>query len=343
MKIPKTSNKVIETQRLAVTDITIDYSSPSVNNRAVWDNPDVIPQKGDPIAWRAGANMNTTIFFSTDVFIEGKPLKAGKYGFHIIPDGNNFKLLFAHNANLWGSYYLNLDSDVTLEVDVQGKECPFSEKLDYEFLDWAENAVTLGLEWAGKRIPFRVSVDLNSTVVNSFRDELRGLNTYHWQAWNDAATWCLRHDTNLEEALEWVDRSIKGGYNGFAADENLTNLATKARLLKKLQRSEELTAVLNRSESLVTNPMDANNVSILMLQLEQPKKAFDFSSAMLSKYPDAWFLKLNKGISSYFLGQKEKALDELRDVADIAPEQFQKRLGEIIQEIKEGTYQLPNG
>jgi hypothetical protein len=31
--------------------------------------------------WRAGANENTTIEFSTDVKIEGQPLPAGKYGF----------------------------------------------------------------------------------------------------------------------------------------------------------------------------------------------------------------------------------------------------------------------
>jgi hypothetical protein len=30
--------------------------------------------------WRAGANENTTIEFSTDVLVEGRPLAAGKYG-----------------------------------------------------------------------------------------------------------------------------------------------------------------------------------------------------------------------------------------------------------------------
>lgn len=343
LKIPQPSNKVIENQQLGVTDITINYNSPSVNNREVWNDFNIIPQNGDPIAWRAGANMNTTIYFSTDVFIEGNDLKAGTYGFHVIPNGNNFTLLFAHNNNQWGSYYLDREKDVTLEVTVQGEECPFSEKLDYEFLNWSEDSTTIGLEWAGKRIPFKVSIDLNKTVIKSFRNELRGINTYHWQAWNDAASWCLQHNTNLEEALEWANRSIQGGYQGFAADENLTNLVTKARLLKKLNKDDDLIITLERVEHLVSNPREANMISFLMLQLEQPKKALSFSNRMLTKYPDAWFLKLNKGISFYFMSQKEEALKELHAVAEIAPEQFQKRLGEIIQAVNEGTYKLPNG
>jgi|TARA_R110001592_G_scaffold207944_7_gene458918 tetratricopeptide (TPR) repeat protein len=341
LKIPQLSNKVTETQRLAVTDITIDYSSPSVNNRAVWTDANVIPQKGNPIAWRAGANMNTTITFSTDVFIEDKPLKAGTYGFHIIPDGNNFTLMFAHNYNQWGSYYLDMEKDITLKVNVKGEVSDFCEKLDYEFLNWSDNSVTIGLEWADKRIPFKVSVDLNKTVVESFRHELRGINTYHWQAWNDAAAWCLQHNTNLNEALVWINRSIQGGYNGFAANENLTNLTTKALILKKLNNEIELNSTIQAATKYASNPMEANTLSMLMLQLEQPKKALDFSSDMLNQFPEAWFLKINKGVSYYFLGQKNEALKVLKDVSSMTPIQFKNRLNQIIKEIESGTYKLP--
>ena len=82
MKIPQSSPKVIETQRLGITDITVDYSSPATRGRDVWN--EVINSYSDPnLAWRAGANMNTVITFSTDVTINGKSLKAGSYGFHI--------------------------------------------------------------------------------------------------------------------------------------------------------------------------------------------------------------------------------------------------------------------
>ncbi|MCR9264938.1 MAG: DUF2911 domain-containing protein [Flavobacteriaceae bacterium] len=341
LKIPQTSNRVTETQQLAVTDITISYSSPSVNGRDVWNNPNIIPQKEQPIAWRAGANMNTTISFSTDVLIEGQSLKAGTYGYHIVPDGNDFELLFAHNHNQWGSYYLDRENDVTLAVNVNGEACEFSEKLDYEFLDWTPNSVTIGLEWADKRVPFKVSVDLETTVVESFRSELRGINTYHWQAWNDAARWCLDHNTNLDEALQWANRSINGGFNGFAADNNLTNMSTKALLLEQLGRSDEVSAVLDEVSGMVDNAMEANSTSMLMLRLDQPKKALDFVTSKIKEYPEAWFLKINKGVSHYFLNDPKRAIKELESVLPETPQQFQPRVQEIIDEVQSGTYRLP--
>ena len=109
----------------------------------------------------------------------------------------------------------------------------------------SDQVLVIGLEWEKRRIPFKVEVDLNTTTVESFRSELRGINTYHWQAWNDAALWCLNHNTNLEEALQWANRSINGGYGGFAADKNVTNISTKIRLLKKLDKPEELQNTIN--------------------------------------------------------------------------------------------------
>ncbi|MCO6360215.1 DUF2911 domain-containing protein [Roseivirga pacifica] len=342
LNIPQISNHVYEEQRLAVTDISIDYSSPSTNNRDVWNTPGIIPQNGNPIAWRAGANMNTTISFSTDVMINGQALKKGKYGFHIIPNGEDFTLLFAHNNNQWGSYYLDLEKDITLRVNVKSEACSFSEKLDYEFLNWQENAVTVALEWGEKRIPFEVSVDLNKTVVESFRSELRGINTYHWQAWNDAANWCLNHNTNLEEALAWANRSINGGYNGFAANRNTTNLITKIRLQKALDRTAEMNATIDEAIQINMDVNQANYLSIMLLQLGAVDQAHELLSREIENNPEAWFLKLNQAIAYYYSGNKKKSLKALEQVYRVTPENFKARLDQIKSEIENDTYKIPS-
>ena len=341
MKIPQSSNAVSETQRLGVTDITITYHSPATRGREVWSNTDIIPQNGNPIPWRAGANMNTTIEFSTDVIIEGKALAAGKYGFHIIPNGNSHSLLFAHSNNQWGSYYLDTDKDVTLKVEVQDTVCAYSEKLDYEFLPKSANAMTIGLEWGEKRIPFTVSVDLNKTVVESFRSELLGINTYHWQAWNDAANWCLQHNTNLEEALEWATRSIEGGYGGFAADKNITNLTTKARILKALGRKEALTATVKEASGIIETAMDANALIIMLMEPESFDQAIVVSEEAMKKFPDTWFLHLNYGISNYFVGKQKQAEKNMEKAIAGAPDQYAERLNQMLSEIKAGTFSMP--
>lgn len=340
LNIPQSSPEVQESQKLGVTKITVNYSSPSVKGRDVWNNPRIVPQEGNPIPWRAGANMNTTITFSTDVLIEGQGLKAGTYGFHVIPKGNRYTLLFAHNNNQWGSYYLDIDNDVTLSVDVASVESPFSEQLDFEFLDRTESSLIIGLEWDKRRIPFKVEVDLNKTTVESFRSELKGINTYHWQAWNDAANWCLNHDTNLEEALEWVNRSISGGYGGFAADKNLNNLGTKIKLLKKLNRTSELNATKTEAMQLDVTENEANGFGIFLMRHGFYQDAYSYNKTQFKQYPEAWFLQLNRGLSQYFLGNTKAAVKDIKIVMKSAPQQYHNRLNEIIKEVESGTYTL---
>ena len=340
IKIPQASPKVVETQRLGVTDITLDYSSPATRGRDVWNT--MIQSDSDPnLAWRAGANMNTRISFSTDVTINGTPLKAGSYGLHIDADGDDYVLMFAHHDNLWGSYYLDRDQHITLKTTVQAEACPTSEQLDYEFINRTDSTVTIALEWGEQRIPFAVGVDLNKTVVENFRYELLGINTYRWEAWNDAARWCLNHNTNLEEALDWANRSIDGGYSGFAANKNAANLTTKARLLGRLDMLTELDQTISELIALDMNAGQANEASIFLLQIEKPESALGLLNSTVKQYPDAWYLKLNRAIANYFLNKQKAALRELAIVREHAPENFQGRLIEIITEVENGTYKLP--
>jgi hypothetical protein len=189
LPIPRSSPRASIAQQIGVTWIKINFGSPSTHNRDVWNNPNVIPQNGDPIAWRAGANENTTIEFDTDVYVEGKPLKAGSYGFHILPNGHSHKLLFTSKDNLWGSYYLNLENDIELSVEVQDTANSFTEHLGYEFRKRTDSSTVISLNWGNRCIPFQITTDLNKTAIEKFRYELNGENTYRWQAWNDAAAW----------------------------------------------------------------------------------------------------------------------------------------------------------
>ena len=59
-------------QRIGITDITINYHRPLAKDRKIWGG--LVPYGK---VWRAGANENTTITFSDPVLIEGKPLDKG--------------------------------------------------------------------------------------------------------------------------------------------------------------------------------------------------------------------------------------------------------------------------
>ena len=119
--------------------------------------------------WRAGANENTTIEFSTDVSIEGKSLPAGKYGFFIAMGSEKATLVFSKFNTAWGSFYYDAKYDaLRVEVPVQ-KLNESVERLKYEFADQTENSAVLSLQWEKAKIPFKISVDVQQLQIEAFQ------------------------------------------------------------------------------------------------------------------------------------------------------------------------------
>src|SRR4030095_10913621 len=86
--LPRGGNKRASvSEEIGLTDVIIRYSRPGVKKREgnIWCEliPAGFTQLGygfkKPTPWRAGANENTTIEFTTDVKVEGETLPAGKY------------------------------------------------------------------------------------------------------------------------------------------------------------------------------------------------------------------------------------------------------------------------
>lgn len=322
LKIPQVSPEVTEIQKLGVTDITINYSSPGVKGRKVFET--IVPKNGDPIAWRAGANMNTTITFSTDVTINGKELKAGTYGYHAIPTDADWTLIFAHASQQWGSYYLDREKDVTLEVSATPVQNEMSEQLNYTFENRTDSTLEVAVEWENLRIPFTVEVDLNATVLASLRSELRGINTYHWQAWSDAARWCLNRNTNLEEALVWINRSIDGGFNNFAANKNFTNVALKSDILYKMGNKDVAKTTMEEALALPgdINVGDVYGAGMSLLMSKRTSEAVNVFNTCVMKYPKVWYPYLGQARAFSKSGDFKKAIKSLDKAIELGPQNY---------------------
>jgi hypothetical protein len=107
--------------------ISIDYSQPSVKGREI--GKDVEPMKGK--VWRTGANEATVFEVNKDVTINGKALKAGKYGLFTIWDGDKWTVIFNKTWNQWGAFKYK-DADDVLRVDVPNtKPSSASEKMTF--------------------------------------------------------------------------------------------------------------------------------------------------------------------------------------------------------------------
>jgi hypothetical protein len=283
------NKKAMVGERIGLTDVTIHYDRPHVKGREgkIWGQ--LIPvgyedqgfgsSKAAP--WRAGANENTTIEFSNDVTIEGKPLKAGKYGLFIAYDPTEPTLIFSSNSTSWGSFYYDDKEDV-LRVKVKAEAMANSvEWLRYEFTNQTENTATIALEWEKLRISFTVTTDYIHDQLESFRRELRSQRGFSWQGWDQAAQWSLQHNVNLEQGLQWAD-SASG--NTFGGATLFQPQSTKAQILYKLGRTAEGDAVMKQALPLA-GMQDLHQYGRALLAQKKNKEALEVFQMNYKKNP----------------------------------------------------------
>ena len=226
MNLPRQSQKAEITQRIGITDITIDYHRPLVDGRKIWGG--LVPY-GE--VWRAGANVNTTITFPTTSRIEGKPLPAGTYGLHMIPNENEWTVIFSKMHTAWGSFSYK-ESEDALRVTVKPQAADMHNALTYDFDQLKPDSAVVVMSWDKVAVPFKVSVDVNKIVDASLQNQLRGLSQYTWDGWDDAATYLVDNKYDLHEALKWEDNSIRN-------EDRFENEMTKSRILAAMGQTAE--------------------------------------------------------------------------------------------------------
>lgn len=138
-------------QTIGTTEVTITYGRPSIRDRVIFGER--VPY--DEV-WRTGANEATTVTFSKDVNIEGRPLKAGTYGLFTIPRQNgNWTIIFNSVAVQWGAYKYNQDDDV-LRLDVTSEKAAAREQMLIYFKDVIDNAGKAVIHWDEARVTFHI-------------------------------------------------------------------------------------------------------------------------------------------------------------------------------------------
>ena len=130
------------------TDITIDYSQPSVKGREIFGQ--LVPYGK---VWRTGANEATTFEASGDVTINGQPLSAGTYALFTIPNEDQWTVIFNKQAEQWGAFDYDESQDaLRVEATPQKTEQP-TEQLTFDISDNGE----VSMMWADAQVSFDVA------------------------------------------------------------------------------------------------------------------------------------------------------------------------------------------
>jgi hypothetical protein len=273
-----------------------------VNGRKVWGG--LVPYGK---VWRAGANENTVVAFSTPVSVGGTTLPAGRYGLHMLPTATEWTVIFSSQSQGWGSYSYNPKEDVA-HVKVTPMPTEPTERLAYTFDDPSEKGVTLSLRWEQLRVPIPVMVDTRQVVVLSLRDQLRGLPQFFAESWNAAAGWCVRHDVNLDEAQVWVDRSL-------AMRESYAGLRIKAALLEKKGDAKGAEALRAKALSVATE-VEVNQAGYTLLGQNKVDEAITLFQKNVKDHPDSWNAYDSLAEAYALKGDKAQATANYRKALD---------------------------
>lgn len=289
VRTPRPSPKASVMQTIGVTDVTITYSRPGVKGRTIWGDPlpeqastkgeatlddQTIRPKGAPIvpwghAWRTGANEATQFVVTDDVFINGQKLAAGSYSLHTIPTKDEFTIIFNSVANQWGSFNYDAAKD-TLRVKVKPEWSEHNKEwLEYWIDPVSDTSAQVNIRWEKVRIPFTVEVkDVQGLTITKLRAAVAAAKPDDFQTRAQAANYALSNKLIVEEAMGWLDQSIK-------IKETFGNVGLKARVLAEQGKTAEAIAAGEKAiqigKDAKVNPTAIANLEKLVAEWKAKK------------------------------------------------------------------------
>ena len=320
LELPLQSQPAQISQTIGITDIAIKYHRPLVNGRRVWDG--LVPYGR---VWRAGANINTTISFSDPVTIEGQPLDKGTYGLHMIPNVEDWTVIFSHNSTSWGSFTYDQSEDA-LRVNVKPEAAEMHNALTYEFDRLEPTSAVIKLEWDKVAVPFKVSVDVHALMQTSLKKQLRNLSGFSWNGWDDAANYLLTEKIDLDDALSDANKSIEN-------EDRYENEMTKAKVLTALDRKDEAAAAEKKALSLAS-PLQLHAYARQLLGEKRKDEAFAIFLRNAENHPEQWFVHVGLARMYSAQGKFDEAAKEILVALPGAPDNQKSSLDGMVIQLK---------
>lgn len=203
IKLPASSPGATVSQKIGLTEVTVEYSRPAVKGRKVFG--ELVPY-GE--LWRTGANASTKINFAHDVTIEGSVLPAGKYSFFTIPTEDAWKIIFNSNHDMSGTDGYDSKLDVLVLAKRPSKGEIFTESLSFSFENIKDNSATMVLAWDKIRLELSISQDVDSIIMNQIKEQLINSKTEaEAGTYYSAAMYYKNKGLDLSQALVWMNKA----------------------------------------------------------------------------------------------------------------------------------------
>ena len=304
-------------QTVGISKISVEYSRPSVKDRAVWGA--LVPygwnvqqfgnQNSAP--WRAGANENTVIEFSHDSKVEGQAVPAGRYGlFFVINEDNTGEVILSKDTRSWGSFFYEPSQD-QVRVNIQLRNIPMTERLTFDFINLNKTSTELVLNWEKKQFPVRIEFAVDDIVMANATEELKSTAGFSWQGFASAASYAQQNNVNLEQGLQWADRAV-------TMNKNFNTLMAKAGLLEALDRGEEAKPVKAEAMSVGTE-VQLNAYGYQLINNGKFDEAISIMKTNAEIHPESANAWDSLGEAYALKGDKENAIKHFKKSLSLNP------------------------
>ena len=206
------------------------------------------------------------------------------------------------------------------------------EWLKYEFTNETENSATVALQWEKLIIPFKIEVDVTTTQLASFRNELRSDKGFAWESWSQAAQWCLQNNVNLDQALLWSDTATSVAFGG---DKSFQAWSTKAGILEKMGKTAAADSIMKIATPFA-NIFQLHQYGRQLIQQKKFKDALTIFKMNYDKNPNQFItlMGLTRGYSAN--GDYKTALKYAQQAQPLADTQNKSNVATMIEKLQEG-------
>ena len=335
------------TQFVGPVRVSIEYSSPNVHGTdgkdrrgQIWGK--LVPYglanlgfgNGKPDPWRAGANENTVFSISHQAVIEGSPLAAGRYGLFMIPDKDEWTVVFSKDSGSWGSFFYDPSHDA-LRIKVKPHPHEYREWLTYEFPVRRPDEAMVEMQWEDLAVGWTIKANVNEIYLSQIRHELTGGAGFKFDAYMAAAQFCLNANTDLDEGLKWAEAAVSMPFIGQA---NFDTLSTKAQLLAKLGREEEAKTTIETALHLPgTTAFQIHQYGRQLLNAKKNDEALTVFKYNSERFSGAWPTEVGLARGYAATGDNKEALLHAQKALTQAPDALnRKSLEDMVKSLSEG-------
>lgn len=188
-------------QTVGLTEITFSYSRPSKRDRIVFGN--VVPYDK---MWRFGANKNSTITISEEIYFGQDTLPKGTYAMFVKPGKESWELNFYSDFSNWGTPEKWDDTKVVLKLKtpVIVLDTPV-ETMEISIENIGTASATLGISWDQVQVVYPFNLKTQKQVVENIEKVMAGPSASDYYR---SAKYYLNEGLNPEQALDWINKAV---------------------------------------------------------------------------------------------------------------------------------------